>query len=81
MSHAGPPARGGAVVTDAAGEEVGQVTSGCPSPCFKANIAMAYVPRALSGAGRTMQLRVRNRTVEAEIFKMPFVSHQYYHSR
>ena len=78
VSRAGPPLRGGAVVVGEVGEEVGRVTSGCPSPCLKTNIAMAYLPRALSKTGRTLQLRVRTRTVEAEIVKMPFVSHQYY---
>ena len=79
VSHAGPPPRSGAVVIDLAGNEVGQVTSGCHSPCLKTNIAMAYVPRAISGVGRTVKLRVRARTVvEAEITKMPFVTHQYY---
>ena len=79
VSHAGPPPRSSAVVIDVAGNEVGQVTSGCHSPCLKTNIAMAYVPRALSGAGRALQLKVRARTVvKADITKMPFVAHQYY---
>lgn len=78
VSHTGPPPRGGAAIIDMEGNEVGQVTSGCPSPCLKTNIAMGYVPRGLSGAGRPVQLKVRNKTVEAEITKMPFVPHQYY---
>ena len=78
VSHSGPPPRGEAAIIDMDGEEVGRVTSGCPSPCLKTNIAMGYVPRGLSGAGCTVQLKVRSRTVEANITKMPFVPHQYY---
>lgn len=78
MSHSGPPPRGEAAIFDMEGEEVGRVTSGCPSPCLKTNIAMGYVPRGISGTGRTVQLKVRSRTVEAKITKMPFVPHQYY---
>jgi aminomethyltransferase len=80
ISHSGPPARGGAIIMDQEGEEVGHVTSGCPSPCLKINIAMGYVPRALSKAGRTLQLKIRTRVVEAEIVKMPFIPHKYYSS-
>lgn len=78
LSHSGPPARGGAVIMNQGGKEVGHVTSGCPSPCLKTNIAMGYVPRSLSKTGHTLQLRIRTRVVEAEIVKMPFVPHKYY---
>ena len=78
MSSSGPPPRNAAEVLNKNGEVVGKVTSGCPSPCLKHNIAMAYVPRALSKTGRALQLRVRSKRVEAEIVKMPFVSHKYY---
>ena len=80
ISHSGPPARGGAIIMDQEGEEVDHVTSGCPSPCHKTNIAVGYVPRALSKAGRTLQLKIRTRIVEAEIIKMPFIAHKYYSS-
>ena len=78
VSHAGPPARGGAVILDEEGEEVGHVTSGSPSPCLKTNIAMGYVQRQLSKAGHRLKLKVRNKTVDTEITKMPFVPHKYY---
>lgn len=80
VSHAGPPPRSGAVIIDKDGEKIGHVTSGCPSPCLKTNIAMAYVPRTLSKTGLVLDLKIRTRTVRAEITKMPFVLHNYYSS-
>lgn len=78
VSHAGPPARDGAVIVDDTGKEVGQVTSGCPSPCLKTNIAMGYVLRTLSKAGQRLKLKVRNKSMDTEITKMPFVPHKYH---
>ena len=78
VSLDGPPARAGAVVVGGEGKVVGHVTSGCPSPCLKMNIAMAYVPQTLSKPGLTPKLRIRTRTVQAEITKMPFVPHKYF---
>lgn len=78
ISSQGPPARNGAEVLNSGGQAVGIVTSGCPSPTLGNNIAMAYVPRALSKIGTKLQLKVRKRTVPAEIVKMPFVPSNYY---
>ena len=78
ISSQGPPARNGAEVLNTEGQAVGIVTSGCPSPSLGYNIAMAYVPRALSKIGTKLQLKVRKRTVPAEIVKMPFVPSNYY---
>lgn len=78
VSHTGPPARAGAVILNEEGEEVGHVTSGCPSPCLKNNIAMGYVLRHLSKAGHRLKIKVRNKTLDTEITKMPFVQHKYY---
>ena len=78
MSSGGPPPRAGAEIVNEEGEVVGRVTSGCPSPCIRSNIAMAYVPRAISKKGRVLKVKVRSKTVETEIVKMPFVPHKYY---
>src|SRR5204862_49099 len=42
------PVREGAIVVDAAGKEIGHVTSGGFAPTVGAPIAMAYVPAALA---------------------------------
>jgi len=78
LSSEGPPARNGAEVLDTEGQPVGTVTSGCPSPTLGHNIAMAYVPRTLSKIGTKLQLKVRRKTVLAQVVKMPFVPTNYY---
>ena len=78
LTSAGPPARSGAVVLDSSGEEVGVVTSGCPSPVLGCNIAMAYVPRTVSKTGTKLKLKVRKNITPAEVVKMPFVKTNYY---
>lgn len=79
MSSSGPPARGGAIIIDDQGNEIGVVTSGCPSPSLKKNIAMAYVPRQLSTVGTKLTVKVNKREVTAEVVKMPFVPANYFH--
>ena len=59
-------------------EEIGEVTSGCPSPSLGINVAMGYVPASKSKNGTKVSLKVRNRTVEAVVTKMPFVPSNYY---
>lgn len=39
----GAPAREGAEIVDADGTVIGKITSGCPSPTLKKNIAMGYI--------------------------------------
>ncbi|XP_023218969.1 aminomethyltransferase, mitochondrial-like [Centruroides sculpturatus] len=74
----GPPARAGTPIVDSLGEEIGRVTSGCPSPSLKKNVAMGYVPTGNSAGGSKVSFRIRNKLVEAEVVKMPFVPTNYY---
>ncbi|KAL7695881.1 aminomethyltransferase mitochondrial precursor [Lotmaria passim] len=60
------------------GKEVGYVTSGCPSPCLKKNVALGYVNRDLAKKGTKVNLVVRDRRVPAEIATPPFVPTKYY---
>ena len=55
-------------VVTAAGE--GEITSGSYSPTLQKSIAMARVP---AGASGEVEVEVRNRMLQAEIVKLPFV--------
>jgi aminomethyltransferase len=55
-----------------AGEQVGFVTSGSPSPTFGTNIGLGYVPVALSQPGGTLVVDCRGKPIPAEIVKGPF---------
>ena len=74
----GAPAREGAEVVDSEGKVVGKVTSGCPSPTLKKNIAMAYVKDGLHKAGTELQVLVRGKPRKAVVAKMPFVPSKYF---
>ena len=54
------------------GEIVGQVTSGTYGPTVDRNIALAYVPIALSKVGTTLAARIRDREAAATVVKTPF---------
>lgn len=73
----GAPARENAVIFSQ-GEVVGKITSGCPSPVLKQNIAMGYVKSGLHKIGTSLQVRVRNKIQDAIIVKMPFIPQNYY---
>ena len=51
---------------------VGEVTSGGPAPTVGGAVGMAYVPKALAGAGKPLTLRQRNKTLTATQVKGPF---------
>ena len=71
------PVREGATVVDAAGAEIGCVTSGGFAPSVGAAIAMAYVPTALATPGTKIQLSQRGKVHSATVTAMPFVPHRY----
>ncbi|KAI8090576.1 aminomethyltransferase, mitochondrial-like protein [Thamnidium elegans] len=74
----GAPARGGAEILNKAGEVVGTVTSGCPSPILKKNIAIGYVKNGNHKKGTELDVKVRNKVQKAVITKMPFVESNYH---
>ena len=75
----GAPARqGAAVVSPDGASKFGTVTSGCPSPSLKQNIAMAYVHPSVAKTGTKLAVRVRDKTYDAIVTKMPFVPTKYY---
>ncbi|KAF9430046.1 hypothetical protein BGZ76_000987 [Entomortierella beljakovae] len=73
----GAPAREGAPIF-ANGELVGKVTSGCPSPSTKKNVAMGYVKNGVHKSGTELEVEVRGRKQKAVVSKMPFVPAGYH---
>ncbi len=59
------------------GEPIGVVTSGTRSPSLDQNIALGYVPSALSKPGSRVVVDVRGRTADAQVVKPPFYSRPY----
>ena len=59
-------------VFDAAGEEVGVITSGSPSPTLCKNIALAYVPPAFAAVGTTLLVEIRSQRAKAQVVPTPF---------
>lgn len=64
--------RHGYRVLDADGTEVGEVTSGAPSPTLGHPIGMAYVDRAVSEPGTALQVDIRGKSVPVEVVSLPF---------
>jgi aminomethyltransferase len=65
-------ARDGYGVYNEAGEAVGVITSGSPSPTLGKNIALAYVPPALASVGTTLYVEIRTRKCKAQVVPTPF---------
>jgi aminomethyltransferase len=66
--------RQGYPVRDAAGAQVGAVTSGTFSPTFEKALGMAYVPVGLDAPGTPLTLDVRGKAVAARVVPLPFYS-------
>ncbi len=58
-------------ILNAAGEVIGEVTSGTQSPTLSKGIGMGYV--SSSHAGSEIFISIREKALKAEIVKMPFV--------
>jgi len=54
------------------GEPIGMITSGSPSPTLCKNIALAYVPAALSAIGTPIYVEIRNQKAKAQVVATPF---------
>jgi aminomethyltransferase len=55
-----------------AGEAIGVVTSGSPSPTLCKNIALAYVPPAMAEIGTPLYVEIRSQRCKAQVVPTPF---------
>jgi aminomethyltransferase len=65
-------ARDGYCCCNEAGEAIGVVTSGSPSPTLGKNIALAYVPPAMSAIGTPVYVEIRSQKAKAQVVATPF---------
>ena len=73
MEERGIP-RSGYPILNAAGEEIGTVTSGTQSPLLQKGIGLGYVPNesTYTDVGSEIVISIRNRPVRARVQKPPF---------
>jgi aminomethyltransferase len=55
-----------------AGEPIGVVTSGSPSPTLGKNIALAYVPPSYAAVGTILYVEIRGQKYKAQVVPTPF---------
>ncbi|HTA58219.1 MAG TPA: glycine cleavage system aminomethyltransferase GcvT [Candidatus Baltobacteraceae bacterium] len=65
-------ARDGYRCLDSSGIAIGVVTSGSPSPTLGKNIALAYVPPAMTALGTEIFVEIRGQKVKAVVVGTPF---------
>jgi aminomethyltransferase len=65
-------ARDGYCCCNEKGETIGVVTSGSPSPTLCKNIALAYVPPAMSAIGTPVYVEIRSQRAKAQVVPTPF---------
>lgn len=70
MQERGIP-RGHYPIVNAAGEVIGEVTSGTQSPSMGLGIGMGYVQTAYSKVGTEIYIQIRNKNVKAQVEKFP----------
>jgi aminomethyltransferase len=59
-------------ITDADGQTIGEVTSGTQSPCLGKGVGLGYVTTAQSAPGTEIFIKVRNKSLKANVVKLPF---------
>lgn len=60
-------------IVDAAGNLIGEVTSGSQSPILQCGIGMGYVKSEFAKSGGEIFIQIRNKNLKAEIVKTPFI--------
>ncbi|KFM82915.1 Aminomethyltransferase, mitochondrial, partial [Stegodyphus mimosarum] len=74
----GPCPRAHAPIMNKEGKTIGEITSGCPSPCLNKNISMGYIETSSSKVGTQVTFLIHKKEVSGTIVKMPFVPTKYY---
>ena len=72
MTDKGIP-RHGYPIQDAAGNEIGVITSGTQSPSLGKAIGMAYIATGHNTEGADIFVMIRDKAVKAQVVKMPFL--------
>ena len=67
----GVPRYGYKIMKD--GETIGEVTSGCISPCLKKGIALGYVKNEYKEVSTEVEILIRGKELKGEVVKLPFV--------
>lgn len=65
--------RHGYELVDNHGLIVGKVTSGTLSPVLGKGVGLGYVAREYAALGTSIYVKIRNKTIPAEIVKLPFI--------
>ncbi|XP_075040013.1 aminomethyltransferase, mitochondrial [Mixophyes fleayi] len=78
LTSTGPPVRQHTQILNPEGRLIGEVTSGCPSPCLRQNVAMGYIDPEYAKPGTAVRLEVRKKLVDGVTSKLPFVPSKYY---
>ncbi len=65
--------RHGYELVNSEGSIIGNVTSGTMSPVLSKGIGMGYVAKEYSAFGTLVYVKIRNKTIPAEIVKLPFI--------
>lgn len=78
MSAGSAPARQHVEIFDNEHHKIGEITSGCPSPCLQQNIAMGYIQEVSKKVGTEVTFKVRDKFYHSHVAKMPFVATHYY---
>lgn len=72
------PVREHTELQNAAGERIGEVTSGLIGPSINQPIAMGYVASGYAALGTQVQALVRGKAVPMEVAALPFVPNRYH---
>jgi aminomethyltransferase len=71
------PAREGTIIQNAAGREIGKITSGGFGPTVNGPVAMGYVEADHAAVGTPLLLIVRDKALPASVVKLPFVPNRF----